>query len=261
MKRRQLLALTALVCAVPAVAHAQTIIYTPIVLTGQPLPDPLVGEFKSFPYHSVINDANQIAFLGGTQYSWAADGVFLADGTTVTHVAHAGQPAPGFPDGVTIQSFDVNYHRANNKGHATFESTLAGPGIDDTGDDNSNAFANWFWDGSELHPIAQFETPAPGTDALFRTFDRTTLNDLGHVAFRGDLIGASVNGGNDTAFWYGPPDDVQAPRAKATRPPAGSLTATCRASTIRTSRAMVRSPSCPTLPAAAARSSPAPPTS
>jgi hypothetical protein len=111
-------------------------------------------------------------------------------------------------DGVTIQSFDINYHRANNKGQATFESTLAGPGIDGTGDDNSNAFANWFWTGSELLPVVQFETPAPGTNALFRTFDRTTLNDLGHVAFRGDLIGDAVTPNNDTAFWYGPPDNL-----------------------------------------------------
>jgi hypothetical protein len=90
-----------------------------------------------------------------------------------------------------------------------FESTLAGPEIAGTGDDDSNAFANWFWSGQDLQAIAQFQAPAPGTDARFRTFDRTTLNDLGHVAFRGDLVGDSVGPSNNTAFWYGQPDQLR----------------------------------------------------
>jgi hypothetical protein len=109
---------------------------------------------------------------------------------------------------VIIQSVDINYHIANSQGQVVFESTLAGPDIDGTGDDDSNAFANWFWSGSELQPIAQYQTPAPGTDARFRTFGRTTLNDLGHIAFAGDLVGESIGPENNTAFWYGPPDDV-----------------------------------------------------
>jgi hypothetical protein len=204
--------LTALLVFWASVALAQDrpkVIYEPIVLSGQPLPDPLIGQFKGFPYHSVINDASQIAFLGSMSGPHAPGGLFLADGKVVSHIAHVGQLAPGFAPGVTIQGFDVNYHRANNKGQVVFESTLAGPDIDGTGDDDSNAFANWFWTGDELQPIAQFQEPAPGTDARFRTFGRTTLNDLGHVAFAGDLVGDSVNHGNNTAFWYGPPDQLR----------------------------------------------------
>ncbi len=185
------------------------VIYTPIVLTGQDAPGPVGGSFQSFPYHSVINDANQIVFLGSTGNPWEPHGLYLAGDEEVEHVAHIRQPAPGFPTGVEIQSFDINYHRANNKGQVVFESTLSGPGIDETGVDHSNAFANWFWSDGELQLVAQFRTPAPGTNVDFRTFGRTTVNDLGHVAFAGDLIGDGVSPGNDSAMWYGPPDDIR----------------------------------------------------
>jgi hypothetical protein len=207
-----------------SVAMAQPgpkVIYEPIVLTGDPLPAPLAGTFNSFPYHSVINDANRIVFLGSSRGPHSPPGVFLSDGNTVSHVAHSEQPAPGFAEGVVIQGVDINYHIANSQGQVVFESTLAGPDIDGTGDDDSNAFANWFWSGTELQPIAQYQTPAPGTDALFRTFGRTTLNDLGHVAFAGDLVGDSVGPGNDTAFWYGPPEDVRVLAREGSPAPGG----------------------------------------
>jgi hypothetical protein len=35
------------------------------------------------------------------------------------------------------------------------------------------------------------------------------VNDLGHVAFAGDLVGNTVSPGNDNAMWYGPPDDIR----------------------------------------------------
>jgi hypothetical protein len=206
------LGFAALFCLCGASASAQdrpTVIYTPIVLTGQDAPGPMGGSFQSFPYHSVINDADQIVFLGSMANPWEPHGLFLAGDDGVEHVAHVRQAAPGFPSGVEIQSFDINYHRANNKGQVVFESTLSGPGIDETGVDHSNAFANWYWSEGELQLIAQFRTPAPGTDVDFRTFGRTTVNDLGHVAFAGDLIGEGVSPLNDSAIWYGPPDDVR----------------------------------------------------
>jgi hypothetical protein len=212
MRRALQLGLVTLMAASSASASAQDrpkVIYTPIVLTGQGAPGPLGGSFRSFPYHSVINDADQIVFLGSMGDPWEPQGLFLAGDDDVEHVAHRGQPAPGFPSGVEIQSFDINYHRANNKGQVVFESTLVGPGIDETGVDDSNAFANWFWSDGELQFVAQFQTPAPGTNARFRTFARTTVNDLGHVAFAGDLVGDGVSPGNDNAMWYGPPDDIR----------------------------------------------------
>jgi hypothetical protein len=197
------------------------VVYSPIVLSGQALPAPLSGTFKSFPYHSVINDADMIAFLGSMSGPHSPDGLFVAGDGAVTTVAMRGQDAPGLAPGVDIQSFDINYHRANNHGQAVFESTLVGPGIDGTGDDQSNAFANWFWSGDHLQLIAQWQAPAPGTDARFRTFERTTLNDLGHVAFSGDLVGDSITPDNNTAFWYGAPGALTLLAREGTPGPGG----------------------------------------
>jgi hypothetical protein len=187
------------------------VIYAPIVLSGDSMPG-MTGTFGSFPYHSVINDADHIVFLGSNSpQGHSPNSIYISAPTGLSLVAQVGQDAPGYAEGVKILSFDINYHRANNNGQVVFESTLIGPGIDDTGIDHSNAFGNWFWSNGQLQKIYQFRTPAPGTGpgADFRTFGRTTINDLGHVAFTGDLIGANVNFGNDSAMWYGAPGNVQ----------------------------------------------------
>src|SRR4051812_27333885 len=162
------------------------VIYTPIVLTGQAAPGG--GTFFSFPYHSFINDADQVVFLGDTLNTSWFEGIYLATPTGNILVAHANQPAPDYVPGVVIEGFDINYHRANNVGQVTFESTLAGPGLNSPGADNSNAWGNWFWSGTQLQKIAQWETPAPGTGpgVNYRPFSRTTLNDLGQVAYAAD---------------------------------------------------------------------------
>jgi hypothetical protein len=193
--------------AVNDVARAEEpkVIYTPIVQSNDPAPG-MGGEFRAFPYHSVINDADEVVFLG---LATAGEGLFLAQNKTIAQVVQANQPAPGYPQGVTILSLDINYHRPNNSGQVVFESWLAGPGIDETGVDNTNAYANWFWSNGQLTPIAQNGTPAPGiSGATIRALDRTTINDLGHVAFRADLSGA-VGPASDTALWYGAPGNLQ----------------------------------------------------
>jgi hypothetical protein len=183
------------------------VIYTPIVLTGQSAPGG--GTFSMFPYHSVINDADQVLFLGSTNIS--SDSLYITSPSGMSRVVRAGQVATGYAPGVTIGGLDINYHQANNLGQAVFESTLYGPGMDPVGADNTNAYGNWFWSAGQLTPIAQNGTHAAGTPAgvNYRALDRTTLNDLGQVAFHADLSGASVNDGNNTAFFFGAPGNLQ----------------------------------------------------
>jgi hypothetical protein len=184
------------------------VIYTPIVLSGQSAPGG--GTFTAFPYHSVIDDAQHIVFMGATQgFPWSPDGIFLSSSTGIDLVAKTGAQAPGFAPSVSIIAFDVNYHRSNQAGQVTFEGWLGGPGIDSTGDDETNAGSSWIFSNNQLQLIAQTQTSAPGTTALFRNFDRTTLNDLGQVAFRGVLTGAGINQGNNSAFWMGTPGNLQ----------------------------------------------------
>ena len=66
MRRGSSVALAISIAFSAGVAMAQPrpkVIYEPIVLTGQPIPAPMSGTFNSFPYHSVINDANKIVWL------------------------------------------------------------------------------------------------------------------------------------------------------------------------------------------------------
>ena len=214
-QRRLIVSLSLIAISTPVFAELgpearPKVIYTPIVLTGQSVGG--FGTFASFPYHSFINDADQIVFLGSTVPNYPfPDGIFLiSPGSPPQMMAKLGLQAPGFAPGVHIGSFDINYHRVNTSGQATFEGNLAGPGIDNTGDDFTNAGTNWIFSNNQLHLIAQFETPAPGANgAKFWWFERTTLNDLGQVAFRGGLTGAGITSANDTAFWMGTPGNLQ----------------------------------------------------
>jgi hypothetical protein len=189
--------------------------YDPILLTGQPAPGFDGQLYSAFPYHSYVGDANHVVFLGSVNAPYPhaqPNGIFInRDGQTAL-VAKAGQVATGLADGVHIQSFDINFHRANRAGQVVFESTLNGPGIASTGDDDTNAFANWFWSNGQLTPIAQYRQPAAGVPgAIYRTFSRTTLNDLGHIAYSGDLVVGvgGVTESNNSAFWYGAPTAPQ----------------------------------------------------
>jgi len=228
MKPRRLIVPLALVSiAVPALAELgpearPKVIYTPIVLTGQSAPGG--GTFSAFPYHSVIDDAEHIVFMGATDGStFTPNGIFLSPTTGIDLVAKAGAQLPGFAAGVHIGSFDVNQHRSNQSGQVIFEAWLTGPGIINSGDDNTNAGTNWLYSNHQLQLIAQTQSPAPGTGALFRDFDRTTLNDLGQVAFRGVLTGPNVNANNDSAFWIGTPGNLQLLAREGSPAPGGLI--------------------------------------
>jgi hypothetical protein len=190
--------------------------YTPLVQSGQQPPGFDPGrQFSMFPYHSYVGDSNHVVFLASVDAPYPhypfADGIFLNHDGQTSLVAKTGQAAPGFAPGVIIQSFDINQHRANRHGQVVFESTLAGPGIKDTGDDDTNAHANWIYSDGQLTRIAQYREAAAGIPgALYRTFGRTTINDHGNIAFAGDLVnGNGIGPGNDGVFWYGTPANPQ----------------------------------------------------
>src|SRR3954465_4945082 len=71
------------------------VIYTPIVLTGQSVGG--FGTFRSFPYHSFINDADDIVFFGSTVANYPfPDGIFLISPTTPPQLmAKVHAQAPG----------------------------------------------------------------------------------------------------------------------------------------------------------------------
>src|SRR3954470_12824128 len=102
------------------------VIYTPIVLSGQGVAG--FGTFGSFPYHSFINDADDIVFFGSIIPNYPfPDGFFLTSpGSAPQLVAKVGRQLPGMAPGVSISTFDINYHRVNSAHQATFEAWLMG---------------------------------------------------------------------------------------------------------------------------------------
>src|SRR5258705_10718649 len=117
-----LVAITAPVFAELGPEARPKVIFTPIVLSGQAAPGG--GTFSFFPYHSVINDAEQIVFLAAAGNFSSPTALYLASPGGISLVASAGQPAPGYAPGVTISGLDINFHQANNVGQVIFESSL-----------------------------------------------------------------------------------------------------------------------------------------
>src|SRR3954453_23252198 len=101
MNTRRLIVPLSLISITPAFAELgpearPKVIYTPIVLTGQSVGG--FGTFRSFPYHSFINDADDIVFFGSTVPSYPfPDGIFLISPNTPPRMmAKVNAQAPGF---------------------------------------------------------------------------------------------------------------------------------------------------------------------
>jgi hypothetical protein len=186
--------------------------YQTLVLSSDPAPGTAGQAFSHFPYHSFVGDGDHTVFLASVNAPSRfaqPNGLFINVSGQTSLVAKADQPAPGFAPGVEFQSFDVNYHRANRQGQVVFESTLHGPGILGSGDNDTNAWTNWFYSDGKLTNVAQWGGPAAGVPgAVYRNFDRTTLNDLGQVAFHGVMKGPTVTPDNDSAMWFGTPGSL-----------------------------------------------------
>ena len=181
-----------------------SIIYSPLVLTAQSVPGVEGATFKAFPYHSLLNDTDNAVFLGAFRYAWEPSGIFRSSRDGISLVTANGQHAPGMSAGAQFLSFDQNFLRVNDAGQVAFEAWLTGPGIRDTGADDTNACSNWLWTNGQLLKIAQWRTLAPGTNTVFRTFGGTALGEDGQVLFAGELVPDSRSG-----IWYGKPGNIQ----------------------------------------------------
>lgn len=190
------------------------VIYEPMVLSGEQAPGFSPGQtFTFFPYHSFIGDDNHTVFLasvGNSGGQVSPNAIYQNFRGQTVLMARTYQQAPGLAPGVQIGSFDVNYHRTNSSGQAVFETTLMGPGMLGTGDDHTNAIAEWIFSNGQLTKILQYRDPAPGAPGdIVTNMARITLNNLGDVAFSGYLEGPDVTADNQTAFWYGKPYNLQ----------------------------------------------------
>jgi hypothetical protein len=158
---------------------------TRLAYFGQPVPG---GSSLGILWSPLaFNDAGQVAFMnlgGGPD-----EGVFRADGATLTVIAGTGQLTP---DGVTTfvhlePSLD-DAPSLNNAGQVAFPAYLAGPGVGDT---NYSAIFRGDGISGNLRQIARQGQPAPDSNAnfdnLFTAAPRVAMNDSGQVAFLASL--------------------------------------------------------------------------
>ena len=171
---------------------------TQVARAGQAAPDGN-GSFSDF-FSPVLNDVGQAAFVGfltGTSGGFSDDlGFFRGDGTTLTQIVRRGQAAP---DG--NGSFSDFFSPAlNDAGQVAFNGELTGTG--GGGSDNLGIFRG---DGTTLTQVARDGQAAPTSDGtlegvLLNLFFAPALNDLGQLAFLGDI---DLQDGGSTSDEFG----------------------------------------------------------
>jgi hypothetical protein len=173
-----------------------------VVRKGDPAPGTAAGVTFGGLHFPVLNDAGQTAFLGfltGAGVAASNDSGIWSEGggSGLALVARKGSQAPGTPVGVNFNG--VSTPVLNGAGQTAFVGKLTGSSVTDT-----NAAGIWSeGGGSGLAMVARAGSQAPGmaTGVNFSFFDTPVLNGAGQTAFRGNLTGEGVTGGNGRGIW------------------------------------------------------------
>ena len=174
---------------------------TQVARTGRAAPDGN-GTFDRF-FSPVLNVSGQVAFVGnltGTAGGTADDeGVFRTDGGALTQVARTGRAAPD-GNGTFIS---LGSPALNDAGQTAFTGTLTGTAGGTA--DNEGVFRG---DGGALTQVARAGQAAPDGNGTFDRFVGATLNDVGQVAFRGELTGTAGGSADDRGVFTGDGADL-----------------------------------------------------
>lgn len=150
-----------------------------------------------------INQQGRVAFFatlrGGDVVEGADDnGVWATDENgDLQLIVRAGDPAPGVADGSVFSLLSSRPALADD-GRLTFQSTLAGPAVNQT-----NASGIWSEDSAgDLQLVARAGDAAPGTSADYGALTTApSANNQAQVAFAAGLLGAGVTAANNFAIW------------------------------------------------------------
>jgi len=177
-----------------------------IVVSGDSVPGSL-GVFEEF-HTPAANRSGQIAFRASLYGVTDDQGIWSYANGTGTHIALAGNQAPGAPDGALFNQYHpMGDPVINDAGDVVFGARLRLGGTSETNDSGL-----WMWHGGELQALALEGQLVPGAEAgtLFAHFDPAERPTLGgaHAAFRASLTGDTVSVTNDTGIWMGTPSNV-----------------------------------------------------
>lgn len=170
-----------------------------VVREGNPAPG-LPGVSFASPFEAGLNDAGQMTFfsyLRGSGVNSSNDRSLWSDGSgSMALVVRTGDPAPGMPDGVTIDRL-TNIEAINNVGQVAFHAGLSSE--DSVYDFNEGL---WLEDSGSFTLLALRGTQAPGmpSGVLFEAVGAgPVLNDAGQVLSSALLTGPGVDSSNDVA--------------------------------------------------------------
>jgi hypothetical protein len=173
------------------------------------------GLYATVASGQATNDTGQVAFVGsvsGGDATVASDlGLFAGAAGNLKLVAREGVAAPTATGTTPVFStfFDK---RINTSGQVGFAAGLSGAGVTATNDRTIYVWTSGEGGAGTLALAAQTGSPAPGTPLnvnFSQIDDIPDFNDLGEVAFRGQLIGDGVITSNNSGIWAGTPGDVQ----------------------------------------------------
>ncbi len=171
--------------------------------------DPVFGmpgvSFEFLFHGPVMNADGQVAFGGyikGTGVTTASNSaIWKGNAASLTLVAREDSVAPG-TGGAQFADFNHTFlfPVINNDGRTAFVGTLKGAGVTATNDTGI-----WKEGPAGLELVARSGAPAPGTTAVFSTFNDNLfvpiINGQGKTAFRARLTGAGVTAANDSGIW------------------------------------------------------------
>jgi len=174
-------------------------------------PNPAINDNGTTVFKASFNNPNGVITTG--------TGIWSATNGTVTPVALPGDAAPGFVDGVTLRpssyfagsnSVLAQGTKINAAGETIFQATLAGPGINTSGNTNSSSV----WVGGAqtgLTLVAQGDSLAPGLPhgGRFFSFLDGNVSDKGTVALIAQYAGATQAPGQGLGLWVGSPGHLQ----------------------------------------------------
>ena len=140
----------------------------------------------------VLNSAGRTAFVGGLTGSGVTGsndtGIYSEGGGTLAEVARKGQQAPGAASAVNFNFFNTPV--LNGAGQIAFTAFLRGSSVNSSNDSGIYREA-----GEALVEVVREgkSVPDPGTGLKFGDLGSPVLNAAGHIAFRADLTGPTVD--------------------------------------------------------------------
>lgn len=159
------------------------------------------AEFSSM-LNPLLNDAGQVAFraeLRGSSVHSNNRGIWSEGPGSLSLLARREFQAPGLDAGVNFDGLGIPV--LNSLGQTAFLGNLNGTGINSLNDS-----AIWSEGSGSLSIVAREGDSATGTGigVVFKGFaPDVAINDAGHTAFLGLLVGTGVNSTNEVGMWSG----------------------------------------------------------